>query len=507
MTSTKHSLVATVVTLPLLMLYLRSRQRRRPTAADRVRMPLDRRAHHDRRQGRRSRPGSTPRSIDQFYLPWLGKNARPAQDRDEGQAALGPRVPLLLRRHGGRRPLRRRQGARRHDLGQRRLRAVLQARRRQAGLLRVPGQRRRHRHGHVHPAPRRRRLSTASTSDGDFHIEAKVDAARHAQQVAATRTRAGRSRAASRGRTSCAPAAGPTPARRGSSPCAATTTRSISKGPELSTCAPLEASRIADFHRYEDYATLQVRRPGRQDRGRPCGIDKRVPLTTSTVVGSPDPPPPYRVGAGVSRSSSSTFPIMRRASMPGTRPAARHRPARSRTARPRICRIKDDPNADEIETLLERSTAAPPTTSPSIPKFAENGYVYVGWNGPRRAAKPKTTRDHALHDGPRSRRTRIDPKSAKIIIEWESDGHNGARHRLRPRRHALRHHRRRHVRLRHQRRRPGHDARCSPRCCASTSIIPTRARRTRCPKDNPFVGQTRRSARRPGPTACATRGG
>src|SRR5579859_8100394 len=28
---------------------------------------------------------------------------------------------------------------------------------------------------------------------------------------------------------------------------------------------------------------------------KPFGIDQRVPLTTSKVVGSPDPPPPYRV--------------------------------------------------------------------------------------------------------------------------------------------------------------------------------------------------------------------
>src|SRR5947208_1444553 len=33
---------------------------------------------------------------------------------------------------------------------------------------------------------------------------------------------------------------------------------------------------------------------GQQPKG-PYGIDKRLPLTTSRVVGSPDPLPPYRV--------------------------------------------------------------------------------------------------------------------------------------------------------------------------------------------------------------------
>src|SRR6516225_1174209 len=34
----------------------------------------------------------------------------------------------------------------------------------------------------------------------------------------------------------------------------------------------------------------------RSDTARkPYGIDRRIPLTTSKVVGSPEPPPPYRV--------------------------------------------------------------------------------------------------------------------------------------------------------------------------------------------------------------------
>src|SRR5438270_2083426 len=62
------------------------------------------------------------------------------------------------------------------------------------------------------------------------------------------------------------------------------------EGPELSTCAPLKAS---NFHAHEDYASLKFVGPDKET-AKPFGIDKRVALTTSTVVGSPEPPLPYR---------------------------------------------------------------------------------------------------------------------------------------------------------------------------------------------------------------------
>src|SRR5207249_2943052 len=44
----------------------------------------------------------------------------------------------------------------------------------------------------------------------------------------------------------------------------------------------------------EEYAKLKFVGPDKAT-SRPHGIEKYVPVTTSTVVGSPDPPPPYRV--------------------------------------------------------------------------------------------------------------------------------------------------------------------------------------------------------------------
>src|SRR5438477_374231 len=42
-------------------------------------------------------------------------------------------------------------------------------------------------------------------------------------------------------------------------------------------------------------APVGPKEPPAKSAARPYGIDRRLPLTTSAVAGSPDPPPPYRV--------------------------------------------------------------------------------------------------------------------------------------------------------------------------------------------------------------------
>src|SRR5947209_9409638 len=66
------------------------------------------------------------------------------------------------------------------------------------------------------------------------------------------------------------------------------------EGPELSTCAPLKSLSHPDFHHFEDYATLTFVGPGKTKTTKAYGLEKRLALTTSKVVGFPDPPPPYR---------------------------------------------------------------------------------------------------------------------------------------------------------------------------------------------------------------------
>ena len=78
--------------------------------------------------------------------------------------------------------------------------------------------------------------------------------ARHPQQVDRQGRRLVGRRQNSLDRLHRTPAAGPSAARNGSSPCAATIIPSISRARRLSTCAPLTKP---SFHRFEDYATLR----------------------------------------------------------------------------------------------------------------------------------------------------------------------------------------------------------------------------------------------------------
>jgi glucose/arabinose dehydrogenase len=191
------------------------------------------------------------------------------------------------------------------------------------------------------------------------------------------------------------------------------------EGPELSTCAPLKSKAFPDFHHFEDYATLTFVGPDRRGAGKPYGIDRRLPLTTSRVVGSPDPPTLYRVKRALPKLSVS-FPV-----------GVVHQPGSDRLlvidepwpyAPTRVLRVKDDPAAEQQpEVLLDL-----PDTAYDIvfhPDFARNGYLYVGSNGPN-AAPPRKTRV-TRYTMDRTPPYRLDPKSATVIIDWPSDGHNG----------------------------------------------------------------------------------
>jgi len=189
------------------------------------------------------------------------------------------------------------------------------------------------------------------------------------------------------------------------------------EGPELSTCAPLKSQPFPDFHHFEDYATLKFTGP-EKGASRPHGIEKLTPLTTSTVVGSPDPPPPFRAQR-VYPKLKLNFPICVR-NQPGSDriwlidEQASYGPTR-------IARFQDDPNVAEIETLMNLKDVAYDICF--HPKFAENGYVYIGSNGPHPLGKKHTRVTRYVVD--RKAPYKFDPKSATEIISWESDGHNG----------------------------------------------------------------------------------
>jgi uncharacterized repeat protein (TIGR03806 family) len=186
-------------------------------------------------------------------------------------------------------------------------------------------------------------------------------------------------------------------------------------GGETSTCAPLKTE---NFHAHEGYAGLRFISPDTKT-SRPYGIAQRVPVTGCTVVGAPDPPPPYRMERRYGKLKLD-FPIAA-CRQPGADliliidQQASYGPTR-------LARFRDHAGVVEAEKLMDLSDTAYDICF--HPKFAENGYVYIGSNGARKGEKKMTrvTRYRLDRKPPHA----FDAKSAAVIIEWESDGHNGA---------------------------------------------------------------------------------
>jgi len=193
--------------------------------------------------------------------------------------------------------------------------------------------------------------------------------------------------------------------------------------PELSTCAPL--SRL-DFHRHEDYRPLVFEGP-RATATKPPGIARIVPVTTSQVAGSPEPPLPYRVERAHPKATISG-PI-----------AVAHQPGSDRLIyvteewpyQPStVRRMRDDESVYESEVLIPADDTTVHYAITFHPKFAENGYVYIGSNGHKSPDGRVPAGDQRFT---RITRYEIDreppyafhPESATVIIEWDSNGHNG----------------------------------------------------------------------------------
>src|SRR5579884_1727868 len=152
---------------------------------------------------------------------------------------------------------------------------------------------------------------------------------------------------------------------------------------------------------------------------RPFDIQHRVLWTTSHVIGSPNPPLPYRVVRTFSRLHIPC-PIAI-AHEPGTQSVVVLYQLWPWGGAGRIVRIQDDPKTDHMEELLALDGIAYGIAF--HPQYEKNGYVFVGSNGPLSTA-PRFTRV-TRYTVSRRPPYGLDPKSAKVIIEWPSDGHNG----------------------------------------------------------------------------------
>jgi uncharacterized repeat protein (TIGR03806 family) len=148
-------------------------------------------------------------------------------------------------------------------------------------------------------------------------------------------------------------------------------------------------------------------------------VPPRVPWTTSQVVGSPDPPLPYRTTKAF-ESLPLDQPIYAVAE-PGTDRiwVIEYKPGTGQTGR--VKRFVNRPDANELETLLEQDRTIYGLAF--HPNYRANGYVFVMSNGPMKG-EPKQNRIARFTVG-RQPPHALDVESEFVILEWESNGHNG----------------------------------------------------------------------------------
>ena len=152
----------------------------------------------------------------------------------------------------------------------------------------------------------------------------------------------------------------------------------------------------------------------------PFGIDQLAPFTSSLVVGSPDPPLPYRVKK-VFGNLALSFPIAVVREPDSDRLVCLTHDSGQSVSR--IMRFVDTEQVTAADELLRIDRAAYDLTF--HPDFKNNGYLYVGTNGSGTdLANAKTTRV-TRYTMDRNPPFAIDPQSELMIIEWPSDGHNG----------------------------------------------------------------------------------
>ncbi len=152
----------------------------------------------------------------------------------------------------------------------------------------------------------------------------------------------------------------------------------------------------------------------------PFGLDRRIPWTTSRVVGSPEPPLPYTVEKTFTNITWQQ-PIFITAE-PGTdrlfviqQNGETNRPAR-------VLRLHDDPGTDQVENFLAISNRLVYSFA-FHPGYRTNGYIYLFSNGPTSETN-RLNRISRFTVG-RQPPQRCDPGSEQVIIEWRSMGHDG----------------------------------------------------------------------------------
>jgi uncharacterized repeat protein (TIGR03806 family) len=156
-----------------------------------------------------------------------------------------------------------------------------------------------------------------------------------------------------------------------------------------------------------------------RDNKAVSGLDRRIPWTTSRIVGSPEPPLPLRaVRAFPQLKFDQPLYVI---SEPAVAPASGRMFVVEQKGK--ILTFANNPAVERTDVflaLVDRDTYG----MTFHPKFADNRFVFIFSNGPNSNEKHKQNRVSRFTVA-REAPFACDPASEQFIIEWESNGHNG----------------------------------------------------------------------------------
>ena len=160
------------------------------------------------------------------------------------------------------------------------------------------------------------------------------------------------------------------------------------------------------------------------EASRASGIEKRVLWTTSRVVGSPEPPPPYKTERAFPKLNF--FEPLDLSAAPGSdRIFVAERKGK-------IFSFRNSPDADKADLVAElkgRTEEGKPTEAIIYgftfhPRFAENRFIYVTYIPNPSKETPTGTR-LARFTVSKSDPPTIDLATELTVLEWPNGGHNG----------------------------------------------------------------------------------
>lgn len=146
------------------------------------------------------------------------------------------------------------------------------------------------------------------------------------------------------------------------------------------------------------------------DEQQPFGIERRIPWTTSRLVGSPDPPLPYTVEKTFTNITWKR-PIYLEAE-PGSDRLWVVQQGGEKDRPSKILRVRGNPSASSAETFIVVSNRLIYSVA-FHPGYRTNGQWFMFSNG-QTSKSPRTNRV-----------SRFDSESEQVIIEWRSEGHDG----------------------------------------------------------------------------------